>query len=143
MKTLGLTSAVIAVSLIASTQANALDCFGISVPDAYALNLINSQVAGYSYKISDRKTLVINSVQSVSGTECHINAVANVTLKRKLRRDAHGTVSMKGDVYLGNGLKLCIANPRVTDVSLSNTLEIGESIYQWVANKVLPNDLCL
>jgi hypothetical protein len=136
------TCITLAATAFASGGASALECGGIYVPDALALAIVNEGAAGYRYEISNLKTLVINRVESISGSQCHLNARANVTLKRKIRRDASGTVSMKGDLYVNAG-KICIANPTVTDVSLSHTLEIGESVYQWVANKSLPTNLCL
>ena len=69
---------------------------------------------------------------------------ANVTLKRKVRRDAHGTVKMQARVSSLDlaQRKICYDSARVTDVNLSRTLGIGERVYKWVANIVLPNRGC-
>ena len=123
------------------TSASALDCEGISIPDELAVELLNSQVAGSSHRINKRKTLVVNKVDSVTGTSCNIRSQVGVTLKRKIRRDASGHVILKGTLRLDGG-KICIANTSVADVDVSNTLNIGEAVYKWVANKVLPNELC-
>lgn len=104
---------------------------------------LDEQVAGTSKRINRRKRLVINHIQDVRVDGCRITVVANVTLKRKIRRDARGTVTLKGNVTVdnlgGSVFDLSFSNVRVTDVSLSNTLRIGEAVYRWVANIVLPN----
>lgn len=133
--------AALAVGSLASTSAMALECGGLSVPDSIAKAVINTQVKGFSYKISDRKRLVVNGVESVSGSNCNIRAKLDVTLKRKIRRDAHGDVTVKGTLALRNG-KICIVNTSVADVDLSNTLNLGESVYKLVANKAMPKNLC-
>lgn len=131
----------LAASSFASTSAMALECGGLTVPDAFAKTIINNEVKGFSYKISDRKRLVVNGVESISGSNCNIRAKLDVTLKRKIRRDAHGDVTVKGTLALRNG-KICIVNTSVADVDLSNTLNLGESVYKLVANKAMPKNLC-
>lgn len=39
--------------------------------------------------------------------------------------------------------QVCYDKAQVTDVNLSRTLQIGEGVYKWVANKVLPSRGCL
>jgi hypothetical protein len=133
---------VLTAALFTAHTASAVECGGIVVPDSVALALINSQAAGYRQELSDRKTLVVRSVRAVSGTNCKIGAEVNVTLERRIRRDASGVISVRGDLNLNNG-KLCISNAQVIGVSLSNTLGVGEAIYRRVANRVLPTNLCL
>lgn len=130
----------LALSFFASS-ASALECKGVTLPDSLAVALLNTKVAGVSYKISDRKKLIIRKVESISGTGCNFRAKVSVKLERKLRRDAVGTVTLGGTLKT-SGSKVCIANAYVHDVDLSNTLGIGESVYKWVANKVLPANMC-
>lgn len=122
-------------------SASAMECEGFLVPDEIALGIVNQQAAGARHEISNRKTLVINSVESLSGSLCSFRARVNVTLKRKIRQDAKGHVTLKGALRIADG-RICIANASVADVSLSNTLNIGEAVYGWVANKALPSSLC-
>ena len=122
-------------------SASAMECEGFIVPDEVALSIVNQQAAGARHEISNRKTLVINSIDSLSGSLCSFRARADVTLKRKIRQDANGHVTLKGALQISNG-RICIANASVADVSLSNTLNIGEAVYKWVANKALPTNLC-
>ena len=144
MKTLSIATTLLAtVFCCAAIPASALECSGINIPDATAAEFINnSGTLPYTHKISALKTLVIKDVEAISGVNCNLNATLGVTLQRKLRRDAHGTITMKGSMRFEAG-KICITDPHVTDVSLSYTLEIGEAVYKLIANKVLPNSLCL
>lgn len=108
------------------------------------LEQINAQAAGASHRISSRKQLIIHRVDSIRLEGCQMTAVANVTLKRKVRRDAHGTVTLRADISADPAARqVCYRNPHVTDVSLSHTLGIGERVYGWVANKVLPAGDCM
>jgi len=104
---------------------------------------LDTRVAGEEYRISRRKQLRINGIKDVTVNGCNITVVADVTLKRKIRRDADGTVTMKGKIAvnsLGNDkFELRFTDIEVTDVSLSHTLGIGEAAYGWVANLVLPD----
>ena len=106
---------------------------------------INRQVSGTSYRINRRKTLRINRVEDIGFSGCRLTARTNVTLKRRIRRDAHGTVTLQADIpsFSLPARQVCYANARVTDVNLSRTLRIGEGVYKWVANKVLPSGGCL
>lgn len=36
-----------------------------------------------------------------------------------------------------------LSKAAVADVDVSNTLNIGEQVYEWVANATLPSNLCL
>ena len=140
-RTITTLSAVCAIMLGAAAPASALECAGLTIPDALAVELVNSQVAGERFEISDRKSLEIHQMESITGSECSFRAVVDVTLHRKIRRDASGTVVLKGDLRLEDG-KICVANASVADVDVSNTLNLGESIYKWVANRALPSTLC-
>jgi hypothetical protein len=122
--------------------ARALDCDGFDIPDEVAAALISPQIAGKEHEISKRKTLVIHGLESISGSECNFRAVVDVTLKRKIRRDASGTVVLKGQLHIDGG-QICISNASVADVDVSNTLNIGEEFYEWVANAALPTNICL
>jgi hypothetical protein len=123
------------------SSASAMECEGFIVPDEIALGIVNQQAAGARHEISKRKTLVINSVDSLSGSLCSFSARVDVTLKRKIRQDANGHVTLKGALRIADG-RICIANASVSGVDLSNTLNIGEAVYGWVANKALPSTLC-
>ena len=108
------------------------------------LNLINGQVAGQTKKINRRKKLRINHVEGISFSQCRMNIGLNVTLKRKIRRDAHGTVKMTGNLtsFDPNQRRVCYSNLKINSVKLSRTLKLGEKVYQWAANKALPNRGC-
>ncbi len=136
-----LAMAVLVAGGAASSSAMAVQCGALTVPDAFATAALDSVAKGTSIKISDRKRLVVNGVVSVTGTNCNLRAKVNVTLKRKIRRDAHGSVIVKGTLAVKGG-KMCITNTSVADVDLSNTLNIGEGVYKIVANKVMPNNFC-
>ncbi|MCG9892748.1 MAG: hypothetical protein MH252_16950 [Thermosynechococcaceae cyanobacterium MS004] len=109
------------------------------------LSQLNSQVAGISYEINPRKTLRINQINQIGFSGCQMTTDTNITLKRKIRRDAHGTVAATGIINYANlaEKKICFKEAKVTDVNLSRTSFLGESLYKWVANKVIPNQKCL
>ncbi|MEO0934386.1 MAG: hypothetical protein AAFY21_11730 [Cyanobacteria bacterium J06641_2] len=124
--------------LIAANNCNALESL-----QPLILRKVNNNVAGQSHRISRRKRLVINHLKDISFNGCSMNIEMDVTLKRKFRRDAHGTVKVRADITNFSYKQLCYQNAKVTDVNLSRTLRIGEAAYKWVANKVLPNGQCL
>lgn len=84
------------------------------------------------------KRLRGQGLRSLSFDGCRIEIVAEVTLERRIRRNAHGTVTLSGDMSLslwddGGGdtyLQVCIDDPRVTDVDLSRSTPIAEGIYR-------------
>lgn len=122
-----------------SRESQALMCNGISLDDDSALIIVNDKLAGYEHKISDNKTLVINSLESFTANECNIVIVANVTMKRKLRKDAHGTMTLEGTLDTSGG-QICLVDTHVTDFSLSHTLGVGEWFYEKFTGKI---DMCL
>lgn len=109
------------------------------------LNEVNTRVSGESYRINRRKTLVLHRANAVSFDGCRMTVGLDVTLKRRVRRDAHGTVTLRGNISSFNlpRREVCYANLTVADVSLSRTLRIGEGAYRWAANRALPNSGCL
>ena len=109
------------------------------------LAAINSNVAGTSYEINRRKDLEIHQVEGISFDGCRVTTQVRVTLERKIRRDAHGVVTLRGDVasFSPATRQVCYRNAKVINVNLSRTLRIGEGFYKWVANKVLPDGGCL
>ena len=123
---------------------NAVETLGTAL-SASIVDGIDDRTAGESYRINRRKTLVINSTRSVSFQDCNISVVLDVTLKRKIRRDAHGTITLNGNIssFSLPRREVCYSDLNVSDVSLSRTLRIGESVYRWAANKALPDSGCL
>lgn len=103
---------------------------------------IGRQVAGTSFKINRRKTLVVHGVGDLSFSGCQATLRLHVTLKRKIRRDATGVIKLKAKVSSFDRDEVCLSNVHVADVSLSHTLGIGEGIYKQVANKAIPNRVC-
>lgn len=106
------------------------------------LRQVNDNVSGDEYRISRRKKLIINKVHSINFKGCKVTVIANVTLKRKIRRDAKGNVTITGTVSEFNRDRVCFNNSKLDRIRLSNTLRIGEGFYKWIANKVLPNNVC-
>ncbi|NER18698.1 hypothetical protein [Spongiivirga citrea] len=106
------------------------------------LRQLNDKTRGEVYKISRRKKLIINKVETIGFKGCRVTVVAHVTLKRKIRRDAKGRVTISGTVSEFNRNRICFNNTKVDKIRLSNTFRIGEGFYKWIANKVLPNNRC-
>lgn len=103
---------------------------------------LNAELSGSDFGISRRKTLRINSVPSVRVGNCRIIMNLGVTLLRKFRRDANGTVRLSSTVRSISETSACLSQITVDDVNVSNTLKIGEKVYRLVANRVIPNNRC-
>lgn len=105
---------------------------------------LNDEVEGETRRISRRKTLRINRIQSITFEGCEAEVKANVTLKRKIRRDGHGPAILKATITSVDLTKdiICMDRGRVTSVQLSRTTRLGEAVYRWIANKVLPSERC-
>ena len=108
------------------------------------LDDLNAEVAGIEHRINRRKQLAIHSVESVSFEGCRMHTLLRVTLKRRIRRDAHGTVRLGATITSADlrSRVVCYQSASVEDVSLSRTLGIGEAAYRWAANRSLPDDGC-
>ena len=103
---------------------------------------MNRTTMGASYKVNKRKTMVINKIESIHFEGCKVIAKANVTLKRKIRRNARGTVIIKADVDKYTKTRICLKNQKLDKIKLGSTLRVGEGFYKWIANKVIPNNVC-
>jgi hypothetical protein len=156
MKNLTLNSKIICGSLIAlsflyvrpqpaKAQLNCrvVETLGNSL-QSQILTELNNHLAGQRERINRRKELQINHIENVAFNGCRMTTTVNVTLKRKIRRDAHGTVQVGADITTLNipNRQLCYNNARVSNINLSRTLIIGETVYKWVANAILPNNGC-
>lgn len=107
---------------------------------------LNEDYAGLEREINRRKTLRIQSIDAIRFEGCQVTTDATVTLERRIRRDAGGNTRVVGrveSISLRDGT-LCFArHPKVTRMALSNTADIGERVYEWVANKIHPVDKCV
>lgn len=107
---------------------------------------LEADVGGERYRINRRKTLRINGVTDISFSGCRVTVDLDVTLERRIRRDAHGSVRIRGDAEARlidtRTAEICIEDPEVVDVDLSNTTIVGEAIYRGIANLVIPRRAC-
>jgi hypothetical protein len=110
------------------------------------LEQVNRNMAGVVYNnvgATKLKKLVIKEARNITFTGCRITLELKVKLKRKLRRDASGTIIVSGYVskaqFYGNK-HIFIKNASIDKVRLSNTLRIGEKFYRWVADKTFPSN---
>lgn len=121
-------------------------------PDVNAILLekLREQSVGDSYEgLTNLKKIVIKDLESLRFEGCNAIAIARVVVDRKVRRNAKGTIRIKGEVVRVNnllgktGLKsVCISNATIKDVDVSHTFRLGEKFYKWGANKVFPNNQC-
>ncbi len=107
---------------------------------------LNEEIAGYTKRLNRRKTFRINVVDSLLFDGCSATVIANISLLRKWRRNAHGSSTVIGDISATNGgnntSRICLSNGRVTKLKLSRTTRLGETVYKFVANKVIPDNFC-
>lgn len=130
---------------VAPLNCRVVELAGNASRDTIVAN-INTTVAGQERRINRRKTLVIHEVDDIRFTGCDVLIDANVTLERKIRRDARGSAQVAGRVVSisRERQRLCFdREPRVVRLDVSNTGIIGESMYRWVANMVQPVDRCV
>lgn len=130
-----------AVQQVAAQSCTTTERIGNANKD-YILSEVRSASEGATYKISSRKTMVINKIEDLYFKGCKVYVTAHVTLKRKIRRNASGRVYISATVNSLNPKKVCLKNPKLDKVRLSNTLRIGEGFYKWIANKTLPHNMC-
>jgi hypothetical protein len=124
---------------LTSLESQAITCNDFSVDDELVLVVLNAELAGYEHEINKRKTLVINDFEWVTGDECEVIMLVDVTMKRKLRKDAHGTMILEGTLDTSGG-QICLVDIQLTEFSLSHTLQVGEWFYEKLAGKF---DMCL
>ena len=139
-----------AVAVLVTTEnvsAQTLDCNEVESEgnnaSAVLVALLNSEVAGTTRRINRRKTLRINEVRELTFDGCRATVVAHVTLTRKIRRNAHGTVRVTANVTSFSGTEVCLSNTQLRSINVSNTLRFGEAVYRWIANKIIPDNHCL
>jgi hypothetical protein len=107
---------------------------------------LNDTVAGLEKDINPRKTMRIVSVEDIAFDGCKVTTTARIELGRKIRRDAEGTATVTGrvaSISLRDRVLCFDKHPKVARMNLSRTTELGERIYEWVANKVHPVDKCV
>ncbi|MEM9685774.1 MAG: hypothetical protein AAF934_02505 [Bacteroidota bacterium] len=65
-----------------------------------------------------------------------VEVTAAVTLKRKICRNAKGNIKITMNYSIDwSQCKICVHDPKIKQVKLSNTLRIGENIYKKIANR--------
>ena len=139
---------ILSLLVNSKTHGQTPDCRSIEVfgnaQREIILRQINDSISGQEYRISKRKTLIIKNARSISFSGCEATLEVEVKLKRKIRRDANGIITVKGTVSEANftGRRVCISNARIDKLKLSKTLRIGEALYKRVANRVFPSDRC-
>jgi hypothetical protein len=107
---------------------------------------LNDTVAGLEKEINRRKTMRIVAVEDIAFDGCKVTTTARIELGRKIRRDAEGTATVTGRVAslsLRDRMLCFDKHPKVARMHLSHTTELGERVYEWVANKVNPVDKCV
>lgn len=127
----------------AEVDCTAIETLGSNF-NPYILNTLNGALGGQIHRINRRKTLKIHGVNSVNFNDCSMVLELNVTLERKIRRDAHGTVAMTVNISSFEPIQrsFCYEGARLTSVDLSRTTIVGEAFYRWIANMVMPNSDC-
>ena len=157
------TSASVAVAL-GSTAANAQDERDLSddrvfcaivqgvgndpARNAQILVDINRDYAGMTERISRRKSFTLTRATELTFTGCKMRIRFDAEMRRKIRRDASGTVdvvatmrNLRFNAATRTG-RACVKDAAVDDVTLSNTLRIGEFSYKTIANRVMEKPTC-
>lgn len=125
----------------AALDCNRVESLGNSASN-FILQQINQEIAGTSTKLTRRKTLVIHGASRLSFRGCQLRSTLGVTLKRKVRRNAVGTVNITANVSSIRFGRICLTGVRVRNVNVSRTGIIGESVFRMVANIAIKNNQC-
>ena len=140
------TLAVVSVSgaqAQSATNCNTIEAIGNSNATSI-MSAINARSAGQTHRINRRKQLRLNSISSLSFNDCNVTINADVTLIRKIRRNARGNMRMTARVNSFDPTRnqICLSGSRVDSLRLSRTLRLGEAVYRWIANRALPGTQC-
>ena len=109
---------------------------------------VNRDYAGRTERISRRKSFVLNRATAITFTGCKMRMRFDAEMKRRIRRDASGTVDVVATMRnfrfasASRPGRACVRDAKVDDVSLSNTLRIGEFFYAKVANWFMEKPTC-
>lgn len=126
-------AAAAAAALGAAGQAHANCQVTETVMNEFAPFIVaqmNAEAAGVEHRISKRKRLRINRVERIEYRGCVAYIHGTATLKRKIRRDAHGRFTLRAQDLSFGGNQLCMTNPRLVKLKLSRTSVIGEAAYR-------------
>lgn len=141
-------SAVSVAFALTATSVEAQNCDEVERYGTYYNAMIISELNAllpYTHEISRRKKLRLNKIDSIAFEGCRAVIIGNVTLKRKIRRNAHGRMRMRTDVteVSFSDRRLCLKNLKVQSVSLSRTARIGERFYKRFGNRFMPKETCV
>lgn len=156
--------AVLAISLLAATSSAAQDerdlsedrvfCEIVEISgnsaemNARILTDINRDFAGRTERISRRKSFVLQRATEITFSGCKMRMRFDAKMKRKIRRDASGTVDVVATMRnfrIGSSSRpgrACVKDAKIDNVSLSNTLRVGEFFYKKVGNWFIETPTC-
>ena len=97
----------------------------------------------YEYKVSRRKNLVTHQATSVQTSGCKAEIMVKATMERRVRRNANGSLTLRAQLHSVGFNYICLRDPRVTDVNLTNLGAIGENFYRRRGNRGLPYEMCV
>ncbi len=144
-----LSATAVSIASMGAAQAGPLTCQQIQEKvnnhaESFRAGL-DAAIGGHSHKLGPLKSLVIKSVDSFGdgGGDCKVSAVLQVKLKRKIRRDANGTITMSARLSANEtspgSLDVTLTELHAENVALSNTMKIGENAYMLALNVLLPS----
>lgn len=141
-----LAAAIVVASLAAVPAVAQVDCRVAEAIAAHYMPEVRARVeraiVGHEERISRRKTLRIDGINHLGVRGCELTLGLNAHLKRKIRRDADGWITLKAHVHSVSRDQVCVRNVRVTSVEFERTMNTGERWYRRAANRALPNDQC-
>ncbi len=105
-------------------------------------DMINEELP-YSKKINRRKTLVTHRATSVETRGCDAWITVDATMRRKIRRNASGRLILRAQLHSVSYNYICLRDPEVKQVHLSNLGMIGEGFYKRRGNRGLPDEMCV
>ena len=158
------TAAVLAISTLAATPSAAQDERDLSgdrvfcdivetagnnpAMNARILADVNRDYAGRTERISRRKSFVLERATEITFSGCTMRMRFDAKMKRRIRRDAVGTVDVVATMRnfrfgsASNPGRACVKDAEIDDVSLSNTLRVGEFFYRKVGNWFMEKPTC-
>lgn len=137
------TSGAIKWTMTSKDQQNCAVFDALVRPNIGLVRQMINEYLPYENEINRRKTLVTHRATTLETRGCDAWITVDATMRRKIRRDAHGTLILRANLHSISSNYICLRNPEVKQVHLSNLGMIGEGFYKRRGNRGLPDEMCV
>ena len=148
MKIFAVLSTLALSFFLTAKQCDAFTCNGITITDECARQILDGQVQGDEFRLSNGDTVTIEEIDALSSgtTECQATVVAQIRVRTG---SLLGSV-MDGHVWVDGGVRIdfsnnqfCMTDPLVQRVEFKGIYDFAESNYERLGRNVIPNPWCV